>query len=122
MGGKSVGNPPAAIQGPRREYHTGWGIDPHARLVICFRQTLAFRSGFLLRGLQCGAFRLTAGLIDLDRREEDACADASGGVLSAMGDKDVCVCVCVCGCGGWGGGWGEGGGGGGGEKSRGQHV
>lgn len=65
----------------------GGGIDLHARLVICFSQT--FRSGFLLRALQRGAFRLTAGLIDLDRGVENACADAAGGVLSVMGNRDA---------------------------------
>lgn len=72
----------------------GGGIDLHARLVICFKsdvpgESLAFRSGFLLRALQRGAFRLTAGLIDLDRGVENACADAAGGVLSVMGNRDV---------------------------------
>lgn len=72
----------------------GGGIDLHARLVICFKsdvpgESLAFRSGFLLRALQRGAFRLTAGLIDLDRGVENACADAAGGVLSVMGNRDA---------------------------------
>lgn len=32
---------------------------------------------------------MTAGLIDLDRGVENACADAAGGVLSVMGNRDA---------------------------------